>query len=133
MALPAPTAMPPMIQARLCEPESHSVTTITTAMAAAAIWLPRTAVRGDESSRSPKMKAAASDHGPAQAPVKGTGKAGSPCQQMAACQAVTATTAGSANVTFVPLAAASVAHEPFEPLQASSRPPDRNLRPPIQL
>ena len=47
--------MPAMIQARLWEPESHSVTAITTPIAPAATWLPRTAVRGDDSCFSPKM------------------------------------------------------------------------------
>ena len=50
-----PITMPAMIQARLWEPEAHSVTAFTTAIAPAATWLPRTAVRGDASCFSPKM------------------------------------------------------------------------------
>ena len=54
-----PIAIPARIQTRLCDPESHSVTTITTAIAAAATWFPRTAVRGEASCFSPKMNRAA--------------------------------------------------------------------------
>lgn len=71
----------------------------------------------------------ATSHG---APAKG-GKADSPCQQMVACQTITASVAPSEQVGFVALAAASVTHEAYDPLQAPSRPPDRNLRPPIHL
>lgn len=71
----------------------------------------------------------AADHG---APAKG-GKADNPCQQMVACQAVTATIAPSEQVSFIALSAASVTHEAFDPLRAPSRPPDRSLRPPIHI
>lgn len=72
---------------------------------------------------------AAADHG---GPTKG-GKADTPCQQIVACQTVTATVAPSELVSFVALTAASVTHEAFDPLQALSRPPDRSLRPPIHV
>lgn len=71
----------------------------------------------------------AADHG---APAKG-GKADNPCQQMVACQTVTASVAPSELVSFVALSAASVTHEAFDPLAAPSRPPDRSLRPPIRI
>ena len=66
------------------------------------------------------------------APAKG-GKADNPCQQMVACQTITASVAPSEQVSFIALSAASVSHEAFDPLQAPSRPPDRSLRPPIRL
>ena len=71
----------------------------------------------------------ATDHG---TPAKG-GKADNPCQQMVACQTVTATIAPSELVSFTALSAASVTHVAFDPLQAPSRPPDRTLRPPIHI
>jgi hypothetical protein len=61
------------------------------------------------------------------------GKAENPCQQMVACQTITASVAPSEQVSFVALSAASVSHEAFDPLQAPSRPPDRSLRPPIHI
>lgn len=71
----------------------------------------------------------AADHG--SAPAKG--KADNPCQQMAACQTITATVAPSELVSFVALSAVTVAHPAFDPLDAPSRPPDRSLRPPIHV
>ena len=82
----------------------------------------------------PMMKAAPaqniSDH--SSTPAKG-GKADNPCQQMVACQTVAASVAPSEQVSFAALSAASVTHEAFDPLRTPSRPPDRSLRPPIQL
>ena len=69
------------------------------------------------------------DHG---APAKG-GKADNPCQQMVACQTITATVAASELVSFTALSAAPVTHVAFDPLQAPSRPPDRSLRPPMHI
>jgi hypothetical protein len=71
----------------------------------------------------------AANHG---APAKG-GKADNPCQQMVACQTITASVAPSEQVTLVALSAASVTHEAFDPLATPSRPPDRSLRPPIHI
>jgi hypothetical protein len=81
----------------------------------------------------PMMKQRAAEQAaPHGAPAKG-GKADNPCQQMVACQTVTASVAPSELVTFIALKAASVTHEMFDPLQARSRPPDRSLRPPIHI
>ncbi len=81
----------------------------------------------------PMMKQLAAEQAAHQkAPDKG-GKADNPCQQMVACQTVTASVAPSDLVTFVALSAASVTHEAFDPLDAHSRPPDRSLRPPIHV
>lgn len=77
-----------------------------------------------------QMAAAADSHG--KAPDKG-GNPDNPCKQSAVCQAsVTAPTA-SATVTFAMLTSALVDHGAGEELATPSRPPDRSLRPPIQL
>lgn len=62
-----------------------------------------------------------------------SGKADNPCQQMVACQTITATVAPSELVSFVALSAVTVAHPAFDPLDAPSHPPDRSLRPPIHI
>lgn len=71
----------------------------------------------------------AADHG--STPAKG--KADNPCQQVVACQTITATIAPSDLVNFVALSAVSVAHPAFDPLDAPSWPPNRSLRPPIHI
>jgi hypothetical protein len=81
----------------------------------------------------PMMKQLAAEQASHQkGPAKG-GKADSPCQQMVACQTVTASVAPSDLMTFVALTSASVTHEAIDPLRAPSRPPDRSLRPPIHI
>ena len=72
----------------------------------------------------------ASDHG--SMPGKG-GKADNPCQSAVACQTAAATPAPSDAVAYVQVSAAAVTHAAFEPDHLRSRPPDRNLRPPIRL
>jgi hypothetical protein len=78
-----------------------------------------------------QMTASADNH--AQTPAKG-GQADNPCKQGLACQAV-ATAVAAPFATFVVnvLSANAVDHSLADALAAPSRPPDRNLRPPIQL
>jgi hypothetical protein len=81
----------------------------------------------------PMMKQLAAEQAASHsAPAKGR-KGDDHCQQMVACQAVTASVASSEQVSFVALSAMSVTHEAFDPLRAPSRPPDRSLRPPIHI
>jgi len=61
------------------------------------------------------------------------GNADNPCKQGLACQVSAATAAPSEMVASVTLSAGVVDHRPGEPLAAASHPPDRSLRPPIQL
>ena len=77
-----------------------------------------------------QMAAPAADHH--KTPDKG-GKADNPCQQGLACQvslSMTAPVQGAASLT---LTSAAVDHQLGNPLATASRPPDRSLRPPIQL
>lgn len=77
------------------------------------------------------MAAAAADH-QGQAPDKG-GPAADPCKQDLACQAAFATPVLAQPASTVVLTADVAEHPQFDPLAAPSRPPDRSLRPPIQL
>lgn len=68
-----------------------------------------------------------------QAPAK-SGKAENPCKQGLVCQAATAAVAApSATLVAFALSANAVDHSLADALDAPSRPPDRNLRPPIKL
>jgi hypothetical protein len=62
-----------------------------------------------------------------------SGKAGNPCKQGLACQASATMTAPAQSGTTATLTSATVNHQFGDPLAAPSRPPDRSLRPPIQL
>lgn len=71
------------------------------------------------------------DHGAA--PDKG-GKADNPCQQQGlACQASATMAAPVQTAVRIILASEAIDHRLAKPLAATSRPPDRSLRPPIQL
>ena len=78
-----------------------------------------------------QMAGSAEHHSPA--PAKG-GQAENPCKQGLACQAfaaaVVAPTATQIAFTFT---GDAIEHNISDALAAPSRPPDRNLRPPIQL
>lgn len=76
------------------------------------------------------MRQAATDHG--KASDKG-GQADSPCKPSLACQVSATMTAPTTGVVAVTLAAGAVDHRLGEPLATPSHPPDRSLRPPIQL
>ena len=68
-----------------------------------------------------------------QAPDKG-GKTENPCKSALVCQASTAAVAApSETPTSIVLTAETVDHGLANALAAPSRPPDRTLRPPIQL
>lgn len=72
------------------------------------------------------------DH-PGGAPSKG-GKSGSPCDQGMACQSAAASVAPpSGAIVTASLTVRDTAHESLDVLAMRSRPPDRSLRPPIQL
>jgi hypothetical protein len=81
----------------------------------------------------PMMKRLAADQAASHGPAAKGGKADNPCQQMVACQTVTASVAASEQVSFAALSAAPVTHEAYDPPPAPSRPPDRSLRPPIRI
>ena len=68
----------------------------------------------------------------AQAPQK-QGTAGNSCKQALACQASFTAPAPSGGLVMVALATGAADHPGFAPLPTRSRPPDRTLRPPIQL
>jgi hypothetical protein len=69
----------------------------------------------------------------AQTPGKGD-QGDNPCKQSLACQApAAAATAPSATVMVIAFSGDAVDHALADVLAAPSRPPDRNLRPPIQL
>lgn len=76
-----------------------------------------------------KQTAAADHHG--QAPAKGG--ADNPCKQGLLCQAAAATPAPSQSAEVRILAGAADVGSPARELPAASHPPDRSLRPPIQL
>jgi hypothetical protein len=78
-----------------------------------------------------QMAASADNH--AQTPARG-GQADNPCKPALVCQAAAAAVAPpSEGPASIVLTAALVEHGPADALAAPSRPPDRNLRPPIQL
>ena len=77
-----------------------------------------------------QQTAAANHHD--QAPAKGGG-ADNPCKQGLLCQAIAATPAPSQSVEVRVLASAADLGGPARELPAASHPPDRSLRPPIQL
>lgn len=77
-----------------------------------------------------QMAASATDHG--KAPAKGD-KGDNRCKQGLACQASATMTAPAQHAATASLASAAVDHHLGDPLAAPSRPPDRSLRPPIQL
>ncbi|WP_293899455.1 hypothetical protein [Phenylobacterium sp.] len=75
---------------------------------------------------------AAMGHGSG-APAKG-GKSASPCDQGVACQtAVASTTPPTGAVVSLQLTVRDMAHGSLAVLAMPSWPPDRSLRPPIQL
>jgi hypothetical protein len=76
------------------------------------------------------QQAAAADHHD-QAPAKGG--ADNPCKQGLPCQAVAAAPAPSQSAEIRILADAADVGRPARDLPAASHPPDRSLRPPIQL
>lgn len=62
------------------------------------------------------------------------GTSGSPCDQGLACQVAPTTMAAPiATVAAIRLKVRDTAHEPLNVLAPRSHPPDRSLRPPIQL
>jgi hypothetical protein len=76
--------------------------------------------------------ASGADHGAMHAPAKG--KTENPCKQGLPCQAAVSPAALPAAEVGVGLfAVAGAALKPLEQLPAASRPPDRALRPPIDL
>lgn len=79
-----------------------------------------------------KMSAASAD---SHAPALGKGdQSENPCKPSVACQvSAAAVTAPSATVIEISLRADAVDHTVADVLAAPSRPPDRNLRPPIHL
>jgi hypothetical protein len=78
-----------------------------------------------------QMAASADNH--AQTAARG-GQADNPCKQGLACQTFAAAVAApSATFVAIALSADVVDHSKADALAAPSRPPDRNLRPPIQL
>ncbi len=77
-----------------------------------------------------QMAASMDHHG--KAPEPG-GVPDNPCKQSLACQASFAAPALAQVSVAVVLTADVAEHAPFDPLAAPSRPPDRGLRPPIQL
>ena len=77
------------------------------------------------------QSAAATGHH-AQAPQK-RGTAENPCKQALACQASFAAPVLSDGLVTVAIATGAADHVGLNPLTACSRPPDRTLRPPIQL
>jgi hypothetical protein len=77
------------------------------------------------------MKQMAADHH-GKTPDKG-GQPDNPCKPGLACQASVSVTAPSVAASFAILTTTRVDHGGRDQLAASSRPPDRSLRPPIQL
>jgi len=77
-----------------------------------------------------QMAASGGEHH--KAPAKGD-KGDNPCKQGLECQVAATMTAPSQHAATVALASADVDHQLGDPLAAPSRPPDRSLRPPIQL
>jgi hypothetical protein len=76
--------------------------------------------------------ASGADHGAMHAPAKG--KTENPCKQGLLCQSAATSAALPAGAAGVLLfAVADAALKPLEQLPAASRPPDRALRPPIDL
>lgn len=61
------------------------------------------------------------------------GKANPSCKQDVLCQAGVTVSAEPSQMEFVPISAETVDHRLANALPARSRPPDRSLRPPIQL
>lgn len=78
-----------------------------------------------------QMAKAAADHH-AQMPGK-SGKAENPCKSGLACQGAFAMALAPHAPVETVLVAESTDHDLVGALMAPSRPPDRNLRPPIQL
>jgi hypothetical protein len=66
-------------------------------------------------------------------PPRKQGTAENPCKQALACQVSFAAPAPSDGPMLVVIAGEAADHLGFAPLAARSRPPDRTLRPPIQL
>jgi len=66
------------------------------------------------------------------APDQG-GKANSPCKPDVACQVSASMTAPLQTTVAITLTTAALDLRPSDPLAAPSHPPDRSLRPPIQL
>ena len=77
-----------------------------------------------------QMAAMGGDHD--RAPAKGD-QGDNPCKQGLACQVSATMTAPAQHVATATLASAAVDPRLGDPLAAPSRPPDRSLRPPIQL
>jgi hypothetical protein len=77
-----------------------------------------------------QMAASSGEHD--KAPAKGD-KGDNPCKHGLACQVSATMTAPAQCAATVTLASAAVDHHLGDPLAAPSRPPDRSLRPPIQL
>ena len=78
-----------------------------------------------------QMAASADNH--TQAPAKG-GQPDNPCKQGLACQTfATAVAAPSGSFVTFALSGDAIEHRLADALAAPSRPPDRNLRPPILL
>jgi hypothetical protein len=75
-------------------------------------------------------RAAADHHG---RPPGKAGGAENPCKQALACQASFAGPVLSDELVMVAAAGGAADHVGFDPLAARSHPPDRTLRPPIQL
>jgi hypothetical protein len=61
------------------------------------------------------------------------GKANNPCKPDVACQVSASMTAPLQAAVAITLTTAALDLRPGDPLAAPSRPPDRSLRPPIQL
>jgi hypothetical protein len=81
----------------------------------------------------PMMKQMAASAGEQHKAPDTSGKAHNPCKQGLACQVSATMTAPAQSVATVRLTSAAVDHQLGDPLAAPSRPPDRSLRPPIQL
>jgi hypothetical protein len=81
----------------------------------------------------PMMKHMAASSGEHHKAPDTGGKAHNPCKQGLACQISATMTAPSQMVTFVTLTANVVDHQSGGLLAVASHPPDRSLRPPIQL
>jgi len=77
-----------------------------------------------------RMAVSGADQGKA---PDGGGKADNPCKQGIVCQVSATMTAPAQSVATITLTSATVDHQLGDPLAAPSRPPDRSLRPPIQL